>query len=97
MIAPTMRWNDRRDAPQSSNERLHRAWEQRHPYNFVCLVDVIRGFGADELRRAAVETLAEFDLCRHVDAEGALQVGVTTDLEQHALRELNTTVDGAVS
>ena len=78
----------------SSIERLHHSWERRHPYNFVCLVDVTTSLSVDRLRSAAIDTLMEFGLCNEDDDR--LDVLEVADLESHALRELNTRVTGLV-
>jgi len=91
-----MAGSDHFDAPRSSNERLHRAWERQHPYNFVCLVDVTTDVSADSLRSAAIQTLVEFGLSEYDDAMETLEVIDTADLELHALSELNARVTGPV-
>src|ERR1044071_210318 len=78
----------------SSIERLHQAWERRHPYNFVCVADVAMSASTDRLRRAATETLAEFGLGDEEDATP--EVVEVDDLERHAILELNARVTAPV-
>jgi len=75
---------------------MHRAWERRHPYNFVCLVDVTTVLAIDNLRRAAVETLLEFGLWSDRDNLNEIEVVEVPDLEEHARRELNATLANPV-
>jgi len=83
--------------PRTANERLHQAWEKRHPYNFVCLVECDAGVDIHSLDRAARTTLDEFGLGETVGlVRDTAELGEESSFESHALRELNTRVVGAV-
>jgi hypothetical protein len=91
-----MERGDKRHVIRSSNERMHRAWERLHPYNFVCLLDVAAGLTVEGLRCAALETLAEFGLCDEMGDPQPLEVIEIANVERHALQELNTRVNGPI-